>query len=66
MDPNANLAELRRCVANILAAEDASEDNDRTAAEIYGDAVRLAELAGAMHAWLACGGALPQAWQGGR
>ncbi len=53
MDPNANLAEQRRIVAQIL-------DGDSSA-----DWSRLAELVEALDQWIAGGGFLPAAWNHG-
>lgn len=55
MDPNANLAELRRLTRRALY------DNDLTPAEV----TRLAELVEALDEWLAKGGSLPDAWAKG-
>lgn len=57
MDPNANLEEQLRLVADI----------QRVAAQrffsVTAKATRLAELVAALHGWIANGGALPTAWQ---
>lgn len=66
MDPNANLAEIRNAVADIITAERDSVDNAATGAAIYDTAVRLAELVEALDSWVCKGGFLPDAWKGGR
>lgn len=56
MDPNANLEELRRLVARILA-----EDIDEAFPNM--NDLRLAELVLALDGWLSKGGFLPNAWR---
>lgn len=51
MDPNANLAEQRRIVANMVDGHITDED-----------ALRLAELVIALDEWISKGGFLPSAW----
>lgn len=53
MDPNANLAEQRRIIAQILDSDDGPS----------ADWSRLAELQRALDEWLQNGGFLPDAWQ---
>lgn len=53
MDPNANLAEQRRLIADMLGANDEIDT---------GDALRLAELAQALDEWISRGGFLPKEW----
>lgn len=57
MDPNANLATLRRLVDRIIAAPDLAGQDD---------AIELATLTEALDNWLSRGGFLPSEWQKGR
>jgi hypothetical protein len=59
MDPDANLAELRRIIAR------ARERADSVGYDAVNDAIdldRLADLAEALDEWLSRGGFLPEAW----
>jgi hypothetical protein len=64
MDPNANLAEQRELIANIIDAWDDADDdgNIPNPDDVIHDAIRLAELAEALDGWIAGGGFLPTAW----
>lgn len=53
MDPNANLTELRKLVANNIDREFVSDH----------DTARMMELFDALDGWLTRGGFLPEAWQ---
>jgi hypothetical protein len=70
MDPNANLTEQRRIVAEIIAIQDSANDaGEITEASLDRQSelgVRLADLAEALDQWLAGGGFLPDAWNRGR
>jgi hypothetical protein len=56
MDPDANLAELRRIAARVLAAPSIEEID-------CADAERIADLVDALDGWLSRGGFLPDAWK---
>ncbi len=60
MDPNSNLREQRGVVRRLLAAFDDPERRPQRS-----DALRLAQLAETLDAWLTHGGALPQEWRRG-
>lgn len=60
MDPNANLEELRRLVARLLALT--VEEAAANVAKLHADAVRAAELVEALDGWLSKRGFLPRAW----
>lgn len=57
MDPNENLKEQRKIVAEINAARDADAD-----AFDFDKVMRLADLVQAMDEWMTKGGFLPEAW----
>jgi hypothetical protein len=56
MDPDANLAEMRRIIARARERTDYDAVNDAI------DLDRLADLAEALDEWLSRGGFLPEAW----
>jgi hypothetical protein len=56
MDPDANLAELRRIATRVLAAPSIEEID-------CADAERIADLVDALDGWLSRGGFLPDAWK---
>lgn len=58
MDPDANLAEIRRIVARVTWGADSVD-------HIH-DLERLAELVEALDNWIVGGGFLPTAWPKGR
>ena len=60
MDPNANLEEQRRLVAQI------NKDRDEEKVPSEHDAYRLAELVEALDGWISRGGFLPRDWAYGR
>lgn len=62
MDPEANISEQRALSASILDIADQDRELRFRAADIMGQAVRLAELAQALDAHLSTGGAFPLAW----
>lgn len=63
MDPNANLSEMRRIAARILAALDAAdEDTGEWMCDPH-DTACLAELVEALDGWLSRGGFLPARWE---
>jgi hypothetical protein len=62
MDPNANLAELRRLVARFMQAWDEADEETGAVTIDTDDALRMAELVEALDGWLSKGGFLPAAW----
>ena len=66
MDPNANLQEQRRIVADIIRTwDDCNADGTLTRgqqAHVAEQANRLAELVQALDQWITRGGVLPAAW----
>jgi hypothetical protein len=60
VDPNANLEEQRRLVAEIFELEGSDEWMAET--KIRHKAIRLIELVQALDEWIQKGGFLPQAW----
>ncbi len=68
MDPNANLEEMRRLAAKLLAQYDGpsaevNDPGDLGRVDPH-DAARLVELVQALDEWLSKAGALPEAWRG--
>lgn len=66
MDPNANLIEQRRVIAEIMAIRDACDDDgafsEDQELELVDLACRLADLNEALDGWLSLGGFLPKLW----
>lgn len=68
MDPDANLAEQLRLVANIRKDDDANDDRAAPVPMPFNpsDVRRLCELVEALDGWIANGGFLPRRWRRGK
>ena len=63
MDPNENIEEQRRIVADILAWQDGKGPLAwKSSQEIADHVNRLAHLVAALDEWMKRGGALPKSW----
>ena len=62
MDPDANLTEQLQIAQRLSADMDSRAP--RSANQIAVDALRLAELIGALDSWIKSGGFLPRQWRG--